>query len=70
MHEGLRVRVLLRGWTGGCVGSEKSLGDGAVASESAGVTDGDGEMKRDEGVLGAAACSLLMAAPHNSSPSS
>ena len=70
MHKGLRVRVLLRGWTGGVFGSEKSLGAGSVASKLAGVTDDGGEMKIDEGVLGAAACSLLVAVPHNSSPSS
>ena len=48
VHEGLgaRVRVRLHGW--------------AVAFELAGVMAGDGELKSDEGVLGAAACSLLL----------
>ena len=70
MHEGLWVHVLLCGWTGGFFGSEKSMGAGAVASESAGMRGDDGGWKRDERVLGAAGCSLLMAVPHNSSPSS
>src|SRR5260221_5989938 len=58
MHEGLWVRVLLRG----CVG------DGAVASELAGVA-GNGNVLKNEGLSGAAVCSSVMVSVLVSSPS-
>ena len=65
MHEGLWVRVLLHDWAGswGC------SGDGAVASELAGIV-GNGNVLKSEGLSGAAVCSSVMVGVLVSSPSS